>query len=155
MYMTPTLKWEKQFAIMIEKMKEAMCKLKWVPISIVNTHMYYNMYLLRRVYFGYGIMRLMPNQEKELMKLSENVLIKKMGLSKKFPRKLLYARWNSIGVGIIQPNTAIAMNKIRLYLGNTRLNSNAGQMILPLEEIVNAQNGYSEEILKMYPAKYF
>ena len=147
-YMAPTLKWEKQFAIMVDKLNEAMSKLKKVPISIVNAHLYYNMYLLRRVYFGCGIMQLMPNQEKELIKISEPILLKKMGLSINFPRKLLYARKSALGVGLIKPSTMILILSMRLYAGHVRAGDRISNIIRINEENAMFQNGYSSNVLK-------
>ena len=81
-------------------MQEALCKLKSMPLSIANAYMYYNMYLMRKVYFGCGIITLMPNQEKILMKISKSILLRKMGLSKKFLRKMLYTRKSALGIGL-------------------------------------------------------
>ena len=82
---------------MTKKMKEAMHKLKKVSISI-DTHVHCNMNLLYQAYFGCGIIRLMQNQEKELMKISENILLKKMELSAKLSRRILCARKLALGL---------------------------------------------------------
>ena len=102
-----------------------------------QAHIYFNIYLLRSVFFRCGVFEITQNQDKELKKIYKAPLLHKLNLGEKFLRKLLYARWNLIRVEIIQPNTAIAMNKMRLYLDNTRLNSNVEQMILALEDMVN------------------
>ena len=101
-------------------MREAMCKLERVLLSIVNAHMYYNMYLIKKVYFGCDIMKLMPNQEKILMKISEKVLLKKMGLSEKFLRMMLYARKSALGVGLIKPSTMVLILLLKLYVEHVR-----------------------------------
>ena len=43
--------------------------------------MYFNAYLLKAVYFSYGIMELSQSQENELKKLYENTILQKLGLS--------------------------------------------------------------------------
>ena len=60
---------------------------------------------------------------------------------------MLYARRTALGVGIIKLNIVIAMAMLRLYISNIRLKSNAGEMIIALEEIIDANSGYNEEIL--------
>ena len=51
-----------------------------------------------------------------------------------------------MGVGLIQLCTAIVMVTLRLYFGNIRMESNAGNMILVLEELMEANNRYSKRI---------
>ena len=54
----PSLKWDKQFEKMREKMIVAIKKLKNTPMTVANTFIYYNMYLIKQVYFGSGILML-------------------------------------------------------------------------------------------------
>ena len=51
---------------MKEKMSEAIFKLKNTEIVIATAYLYYNMYLITKVYFGYGIIYLTEEQELEL-----------------------------------------------------------------------------------------
>ena len=51
----PSLQWDRQFREMVHKMKEATAKLKNITIAILVVHMFFNMYLLMKVYFGYSI----------------------------------------------------------------------------------------------------
>ena len=62
----PSLKWEKQFKKIKEKMRIAMGKLKNTPMNIANRYIFYNMYLIKQVYFGCGVISLMPKQEEIL-----------------------------------------------------------------------------------------
>jgi len=133
-HMTPTLKWEKQFKIITEKMQEALYKLKSIPLSIANTYMYYNMYLMRKVYFRCGIITIMPNQEKILMKISKSILLRKMDLSKKFPRKMLYARKSALGVELMKPLRMVAILSLKLYMGHVRAQDRIANIIKINEE---------------------
>ena len=74
-----------QFIVMIEKMKSTVLKLKQ---TIINSHLIYlafNAYMMKSVYFGYGIVELSLTQEKLLQKEYEEIILSKLGLSKKFP----------------------------------------------------------------------
>ena len=82
--MNLSLKWVKQFEIMKDKLYGTMSKLQSTTITISNAYVFFNMYLIRRVYFGCRIMILLPKQEEILMKISEAILLKKLGLSEKF-----------------------------------------------------------------------
>ena len=84
--MGPLLQWITQFKMIEEKLQIAMQKLKSTPVTVSNAYMFYNMYLLTQVYFGCGIVKFTPKQEQRLMKICEPVLLKKLGLSDKFPR---------------------------------------------------------------------
>ena len=79
-------------------MREAIYKLKNTTLAINNASMYYNMYLIKKVYFGTEIMSILEQQENELKKIYESVILKKLGLSEKFPRKILYARKSALGL---------------------------------------------------------
>ena len=91
-HVSPSLQWIKHFAEMEEKMKRAMWKVKRTPMTIGNACVFYNVCLLMQVYFGCGIVKLMPQQEARLMKISEAALLKKLGLGEKFPRDVLCIR---------------------------------------------------------------
>jgi len=87
-----SLTWDAQFVNMVNKMKEVIWKLKNTTIVILTALLYYNMYLIKKLYFGCGIFTINEIQEKILKKIYESVLLHKMGLSEKFPRDILYAR---------------------------------------------------------------
>jgi len=59
-YMSPSLKWEIQFEKMKEKMIEAIFKLKNTEIVAPIVYMCYNAYLIKKVYFRYGVLSLTP-----------------------------------------------------------------------------------------------
>ena len=54
------------------------------------------------------------------MNISEPVLLKKLGLSEKFPREILYARKSALGVGLLKPSTIITILTLKLYLEHMR-----------------------------------
>ena len=53
--------------------------------------MYFNIYFITSVYFSAGIIELNDKQEKELQRIYEALILRKLGLSEKFPKELLYA----------------------------------------------------------------
>ena len=69
----------------------AMKKLYNTPMTIA-THTHYNMHLIKQVCFGCGVLKLTPKREKTLSEISERVILKKLGLSEKFPRAVSCSR---------------------------------------------------------------
>ena len=78
------------------------------------------MYLIKQVYFSCRIVKLLPQQEDILMKISESVLLIKLDLSEKFLRKILHTRKIALGIGIMKLSIIIAILAIKLYLGYKR-----------------------------------
>ena len=54
-YIIPSLNWKGQFIIIYEKMEEVAGRLKNVNIYSALIHIYFNVYFVMKVYFGYGI----------------------------------------------------------------------------------------------------
>ena len=133
---------------MKEKIRIAMGKLKNTPMNIVNGYIYYNMYLIKQVYFGYGVISLMPKQEEILQEISEKVILRKLGLSERFPRDMLYSRKTALGVGIMKPSTIIDILALKLYVGHKRSNDRIAKIIRINEEEASYQNGFNENVIK-------
>ena len=70
-------------------------------ISLYQAYIFFNMYLLRSVFFGCSMVEISEKQEKELKKIYEILLLTKLKLGEKFPRRILYTRRTALGVGII------------------------------------------------------
>ena len=102
------------------------------------------MYMTRSVFYGCSIMELIVIQEVELRKIYEGPLLKKLELSEKFSRKLLYARWSAFGIRILQPNTIIVILMLRQYVGNIRIKNNTEKMIHTTEDLITVNDGYSK-----------
>jgi len=62
-HLSPSMKWEGQFKAMVSKMKEATYKLGKVEIAAPIAHMCYNAHLIKKVYFGSGVMSITEQQE--------------------------------------------------------------------------------------------
>ena len=62
-YMSPSMKWDKQFQSMVDKMREAIYKLRNIEIAASIAHLFYNAYLIKKAYFGSGILTISEQQE--------------------------------------------------------------------------------------------
>ena len=126
-----------------------MSKLRSIPLMITNTYVYFNMYLITMVYFSYGVLILNPKQEEELIKISEATLLQKLGLSKRFPRKILYTQKSQLGVGILRLSTIMTILSLKLYIGHLRYGDEVSKQICINERNAQFQYGFSSEILRI------
>ena len=93
------------------------------------------------MYFGYGIVELNKKQERELQRIYEEPLLIKLGLSRKFPRDILYSRKSTLGIRIMKPFIIIDTLKAKLYLGNIRKEGVANNAIRLQEEYLKVEAG--------------
>ena len=54
----------------------------------------------------------------------------KLGLSRNFPRSVLYSRKSTLGIGIMTLSTIIAVLKAKLYVGNVKAEGNTAQVVI-------------------------
>ena len=113
-----------------------------------TTHLCYNVCLIKKVYFGCGIMHVSKQQEKELKKIYEPVLLKKLGLSENFPRSALCSRKTALGVGLLAPRTIIDVLTLKLYFGHKRANDRISKDIQINEDNARIQCGFSKGIIE-------
>ena len=76
-HMCPQVQWKDQFKVMKEKMIESIAKLNNTEIKPHIMYLYFNAYLLKKVFFGCEVMKITNNQDKELRTLYETALAKK------------------------------------------------------------------------------
>ena len=76
-HMCPQVQLKYQFKVMKEKMIESIAKLNNTEITPCLMHLYFNAYLLKKVFFGCGVIKKINNQDKELRKVYETTLAKK------------------------------------------------------------------------------
>ena len=57
-HLSPSIKWNTQFMVMIEKIISAVSKLKQMTINPHLTYLAFNIYMMKSVYFGCGIVEL-------------------------------------------------------------------------------------------------
>ena len=155
MYINPSLNFTNQFIIIKQKIANSVKKLIAIEITAYQAYIYFNMYLIRSIFFGYRVVSITDKQEKEPKTIYETPLLNKLQLREKFPRKVLYTRCTVMGVGIIQPKTAIAMAMLRLYFQNIRTKSSIGKMILTLKELMESNTRYSARIINIHREQRF
>ena len=83
-------------------------------------------------------------QTRILQKIYEKIIIKKLGVGENFPRAVLYSRRNTVGYGLVKPETVLAMLSIKLHAGNIRANTRNKELICSNKEAVMVEYGYRE-----------
>ena len=132
-YVTPTLKLTTPFEKLRTKVIEAMGKLMSVSLTFQETVMCYNFHVLSSIHYGCGITTLNEKEERELRRTCETPILIKLGFSNKFPRDMMCVSKEMLGLGLFLPSTMIAIQALRMCLGNKRISSNASRMIAILE----------------------
>ena len=140
-YINPSLCWKSQFEMMKRKLQISITKLVNTDINPYQAALYYNAYMIKSVYFGCGIVDLSEKQEIALQQIYKEPLLVKLGLSRKFPRDVLYSRKSALGIGIMKPSTIIDTLKAKLYLGNVRRAGVAHSAIRLQEEYLAIEAG--------------
>ena len=69
-----------------------------------------------------------------------------MGLSKKFPRKILYAKKAALRIGLIKPSTTVQIQAIKLYIGNKRAENDISKILIAHEEMIMIEKGQNQEL---------
>ena len=95
-------------------------KLMTTEIESYQVFMCFNVCMLTHVFFGCGIVKFSLAQLDTLKKTCEEPMSRKLGLGKSFPRDLSCARKTALGSGLIDPQTALDMLEIKIYVGNKR-----------------------------------
>jgi len=70
-------------------------------INLYQVHIYFNMYIIRSIYFECRVLELNKIQDKALQSIYEVPLLKKLRLGEKLPQVLMYARKIARGVGLL------------------------------------------------------
>jgi len=148
-HITPSLQWKCQFQQMMTKLQDTISKLKYTPMNTHNAYLYFNMYMITKVYFGCGIITLSEQQEKTIMKAYEATMLNKLGLSQKFPKELIYSRREALGVGLLKPSTIIAILATKQYFGHKRMRGRISNIININEEKAALEYGYSSNITEI------
>ena len=110
---------------------------KFINIALIpyQVAIYFNIYMIKSVFFGCRVVSFNQKQEQELKRICEELLLRKMGFSQKFPQNALYSRKIAIGIGIMELLTIIDMLKLKLYIENIRKGGNTAMMIKAREEL--------------------
>jgi hypothetical protein len=99
--------------------------------------------MIRSVFFECGILQLRNKQQSELMLIYEKLILKKLKISKKFPKSLLYARKSMGGVRLLKPKTIIAISILKQYIRNYRIMNRVFSMIKISKEWLITESRYS------------
>ena len=86
------------------------------------------------------MIELNKKQIKELKRIYETLMLNKLQLSRTFLKVLLYSRKAFLGIGLLSPETVIAIAILKLYLGYKRVRCNVLQIIQAEEEIVETMS---------------
>ena len=116
-------------------MKIAVAKLKETIIHPHITFIVFNIYIMKSVYFGCGICKLDAEQEQILQNTYETPFLRKLQLSKKMLKEVLYARKTALGVGLVKPSTAIETLALKLHIGNKRAKNRIASLLSIIEEL--------------------
>ena len=133
-HLTPALSWKGQFEVMRKKINLSICKIINMDINSYQVYIYFNVYMIKSVFFGYGVIELNSREEEELKRIYKEPLLIKLGLGKKFSRIVLYKRKSALGIGLMKPSIIIAILKLKSYIGNKRKQGNATKSINIQEE---------------------
>ena len=94
-------------------MKESIKKVIDTLIKTYQAHIYFNMCIMKSIFFRTGILKVILKQEEELKSIYEPVILNKLGLSKIFLRKLLYTKKTSIRIELLLLKTVLAILSIK------------------------------------------
>ena len=139
--MISTLNSKSQFKIMRKKINISITKLIQTTINPFQAANYYNIYMIKSMYFGCRIVELIVAQEVELKWIYKKPLLIKLELGQKFPQEVLYSRKSILRVGIMTPKTIIDILKAKLYIGNVRKRGETSRAIELHSELMNVKSG--------------
>ena len=94
-------------------MKDSTKKVIDTSMKLYQAHIYFNMYIVKSMFFGTGNFKLTLKQEEELKSIYEPITLNKLGLSKTFLSKLLYINKISIRLRLLQLKTVMAILLIK------------------------------------------
>ena len=130
-------------------MSKAICKLSNTTMVVSTASMYYNMYLIKKVYFRCGVISITSKQEEVLKKIYEPVILKKLGLSANFPAVVLYSRKLALDAGLLAPRAIINTLVMKLYIGYQWLGNRISRIIQIIEDSTQSQYGYSKSVIEI------
>ena len=144
--MGPSIQWKSQFEVMRRKLNESVRKLMNSELKTWQVHIYFNIYLVKSVFFGCGIVELNERELHEMERICEKPILRKLHLSEKFPRRMMCVDKKSLGLGLMRPKTIMSMLKLKQCFGNMRLLNNASDMIKTNSENEQILSGRSKNI---------
>jgi len=149
LFMNPSLRWDKQYKVMLDKLKQSITTLMSSKINAFQAFIYFNMYMMHSMYFGYCAININKTRWNEICKVYEATMTKKLNLSMTFPRKLLYTHRTAIGIGLLQPHTIVAIAILKQYIGNLRTMRNIRKIIVANKELIAVKASYSGRYIEV------
>ena len=134
---------------MKEKTIESVKKLMNAELKPWQVHIYFNMYMVKSVFFGCGVMSLICEECEELKKIYEVPMLKKLHLAEKFPRKIMHVEKSVLGLGLMSLKTTLAIQNMKLCVGNTRAKTNVCDMIEAVQQYVQIYSGRSIDVMQI------
>ena len=125
-------------------MYKAIAKLNSTVMKPQLVYLYFNTYLIKKVFFRCRIIKLYKEQTRILQKMYGKIIIKKLGVEENFLRGVLYSRRNTVGYGLVKAETVLAMISMKLYVGNIRANTRNKDLNCLNKEVVMVEYGYRE-----------
>lgn len=129
---------------MRRKLIESIKKLMRTELTSHQVHVYFNIYMLKSVFFGCGVVSLIKREENEMKRTCETPMLKKLGLSTKLPREVMYVRKTALGLGLIEPCTVLSILTLKQYFGHMRMGSDTSNITKANEELLQLENGRSK-----------
>ena len=126
---------------MRKKMITSITKLMNTDINPYQAHVYFNMHVLKSVFFSCAVVHLAKKQIAELKRTYEAPLLRKLQLSTRFPKELLYVWKLWLGVGLLAPKTVLAILKLKVYIEYKRIKRKVTKFIEIHEDLVDNESG--------------
>ena len=143
---SPNMDWTEQFKVMCCKMEESIKKMMHTSLQVHEVRTFFHTYLIKKVFFGCGIFNLSEKQERILESIYETPILRKMGLSIKFPRTLMYVSTEKMGLGLLRPKTIMNQLQTKMLVGHCRIRSETYNLVQILHETIQFQYGLSTNI---------
>ena len=119
---------------MRKKIHNLVIKIMNMDINPYQVLVYYNVYMIKLVFFGYRVIELHRKEENELKRIYKESILIKIGFSWKFLQTVMCTRKSTLKIDLMIPNTIIKMLKLKLYIGNKWNEGNTGEAIKAQEE---------------------
>ena len=84
----------------------------------------------------------------------QGAIITKLKLSTKFPRELLYVRYNVLGIGLILYQIALDITILRLYFSNMCMKSTISKIIWLNKQYTIIESGMDKESYRLIEKLY-
>ena len=138
--MTTKLESTDQFVIMRKKMITSITKIMNTNINLYQAHVYFNIYMLKSIFFSCAVVHLINKQIAELKRIYKVPLLRKLQLSTRFPKELLYIWKSWLGVGLLAPEIVLAILKLKVYIRYKRVKRNITKFIKIHKDLVDNES---------------